>query len=64
MVEFKIATNDDIELLMSSRLEMLKVVTHTAIGNLSSVNIDDLNSGIKRLNEVLEPLANFFNIFH
>ena len=26
MVEFKIATNDDIELLMSSRLEMLKVV--------------------------------------
>lgn len=26
MIEFKIATNDDIELLMSSRLEMLKVV--------------------------------------
>lgn len=26
MVEYKIATNDDIELLMSSRLEMLKVV--------------------------------------
>ena len=26
MVEFKIATDDDIELLMSSRLEMLKVV--------------------------------------
>lgn len=28
MVEFKIATNDDIELLMSSRLEMLKVVNN------------------------------------
>ena len=26
MIEYKIATNDDIELLMSSRLEMLKVV--------------------------------------
>jgi GNAT superfamily N-acetyltransferase len=28
MIEFKIATNDDIELLMSSRLEMLKVVNN------------------------------------
>ena len=28
MVEFKIATNDDIDLLMSSRLEMLKVVNN------------------------------------
>jgi GNAT superfamily N-acetyltransferase len=28
MVVFKIATNDDIELLMSSRLEMLKVVNN------------------------------------
>ena len=28
MVEYKIATNDDIELLMSSRLEMLKVVNN------------------------------------
>ena len=28
MVEFKIATKDDIELLMSSRLEMLKVVNN------------------------------------
>ena len=28
MVEFRIATNDDIELLMSSRLEMLKVVNN------------------------------------
>ena len=26
MIEYKIATKDDIELLMSSRLEMLKVV--------------------------------------
>ena len=26
MIEYRIATNDDIELLMSSRLEMLKVV--------------------------------------
>ena len=26
MIEYKIATNDDIELLMSSRLEMLRVV--------------------------------------
>lgn len=45
-------------------LDTLIEDAHTAIGNLSSVNIDDLNSGIKRLNEVLEPLANFFNIFH
>ena len=28
MIEYKIATNDDIELLMSSRLEMLKVVNN------------------------------------
>ena len=28
MVVFKIATNDDIDLLMSSRLEMLKVVNN------------------------------------
>ena len=26
MIEYRIATNDDIELLMSSRLEMLRVV--------------------------------------
>lgn len=35
-----------------------------AIQNISSINIDQLNQSIKELHDVLEPLANFFNIFH
>ena len=33
----------------------------TALKGLNSVNIDALNKGIERLNEVLAPLANFFS---
>lgn len=36
-----------------------KVMDH-----LNSIDFDDLNNGIKSLNEVLEPLSKFFNIFH
>lgn len=33
----------------------------SALKGLNSVNIDSLNKGIERLNEVLAPLANFFS---
>lgn len=35
-----------------------------AMQHINSVNYEELNNGIKRLNDVLEPLAKFFNIFH
>ena len=34
-----------------------------AVTNLSDINIDELNTGIKTLNDVLEPLAKFFSVF-
>ena len=47
MVEFKIATNDDIELLMSSRLEMLKVV-------------NDLPQDYEYTDEIINESRNYF----
>ncbi len=34
----------------------------TAVENLSSIDIQKLNEGIQALNDVLEPVAKFFNI--
>ena len=36
----------------------------TAMQNLSSIDIRKLNESIQELHDVLEPVANFFNIFH
>ena len=36
----------------------------TAVENLSSININELNNGIRKLNDVLEPLAQALSIFH
>ncbi len=35
-----------------------------AIRNISNININQLNQSIQELHDVLEPLANFFNLFH
>lgn len=40
-------------------MEQVKI----AVGNLSDVNIEELNNGIKTLSDVLTPLAKFFNAF-
>ena len=34
-----------------------------AMQHINSVNFEDLNNGIQRLNDVLEPVANFFKFF-
>lgn len=34
-----------------------------AMQHINSVNFEDLNNGIQRLNDVLAPVAKFFNIF-
>ena len=34
-----------------------------AMQHISSVNYEELNTGIQTLNDVLEPVANFFRIF-
>ena len=47
---------DELDTLISS--------AEAAMNHLNSINFDDLNNGIQKLNEVLEPLAKFFNIFH
>lgn len=35
-----------------------------AMQHINSVNFEDLNNGIQRLNDVLAPMAKFFNIFN
>lgn len=42
---------------------MLKDV-HESIQKLGSVDIDELNNGIKTLNSVLDPLAKFFHVLN
>ena len=45
-------------------LEDLLKGAETAMNHINSINFDDLNNGIQRLNDVLAPVAKFFNIFH
>ena len=35
-----------------------------ALSMLKSVNIESLNNGIERLNEILTPLSNFLSVFN
>ena len=44
-------------------LDTILEEVRTSINRLGSVNIDELNNGIRTLNDVLEPLANFFHLF-
>ena len=48
----------------AGELETLMTNAETAMNHINSVNFDDLNSGIQKLNDVLEPLAKVLNIFH
>ena len=48
----------------AGELETMISAAETAMDHINSVNFDDLNSGIQRLNDVLEPLSKFFNIFN
>ena len=44
-------------------LDQLVKDADDAMQHINSINFEDLNNGIQRLNDVLEPVANFFNIF-
>ncbi len=48
---------------LSEQAEKILEDTGSALEKLNSVNVDSLNEGIKRLNDVLEPLSNFFSAF-
>ena len=45
-------------------LDTLVQDADTAMQHINSVDFEKLNDGIQHLNDVLEPIANFFNIFH
>ena len=44
-------------------LDVLVKDADEAMQHINSVNFEDLNNGIQGLNDVLAPIANFFNIF-
>lgn len=44
-------------------LDVLVKDADEAMQHINSVNFEDLNNGIQELNDVLAPIANFFNIF-
>ncbi len=44
-------------------LDQLVKDADDAMQHINSINFEDLNNGIQRLNDVLEPVANFFNVF-
>lgn len=44
-------------------LDVLVKDADDAMQHINSVNFEDLNNGIQRLNSILEPMAKFFNIF-
>ena len=44
-------------------LDQLVKDADEAMQHINSINFEDLNNGIQRLNDVLEPVANFFKIF-
>jgi soluble cytochrome b562 len=45
-------------------LDLLVQDADEAMQHINSVNFEDLNNGIQRLNDVLAPMAKFFNIFN
>ena len=48
----------------TSGLDTLLNEAQTALKNISSINIDQLNESIQELHDVLQPLSNFFKVFH
>ena len=48
----------------TSGLDSLLSEAQTALQNISGINIKDLNESIQDLHDVLEPLSNFFKVFH
>ena len=44
-------------------LDQLIKDADNAMQHINSINYEELNNGIQRLNDILEPVANFFNIF-
>ena len=44
-------------------LDQLVKDADDAMQHINSINFEDLNNGIQTLNDVLEPVANFFRIF-
>ncbi len=47
----------------AGNLDQLITDSKTTMERLKSLDIEGLNAGIKRMNDVLKPLAEFFNIF-
>ena len=64
----------DVAVLGEETLQQVKAATadlgslvknaDDAMQHINSVNFEDLNNGIQRLNDVLAPIAKFFNIFN
>ena len=48
----------------AGNLDSLMQNAEEALGKINSIDIEQLNDGIKTLTDVLEPLAKFFNVFH
>lgn len=48
----------------TSGLDTILSDAEQALQSISSINIDQLNADIKALHDVLEPLSNFFKVFH
>ena len=44
-------------------LDQLLKDADDAMKHINSINFEDLNNGIQQLNDILEPVANFFKIF-
>ena len=45
-------------------LSTLMDTADVAMEHINSIDFENLNNGIQKLNEILEPVANFFHIFH
>ena len=44
-------------------LDQLVKDADDAMQHINSINFEDLNNGIRQLNDILEPVAKFFNVF-
>lgn len=44
-------------------LDQLVKDADDAMQHINSINFEDLNNGIQKLNDILEPVANFFKFF-
>lgn len=62
IVEVSEETIDEIHNAVGG-LDQLVKDADDAMQHINSVNFEDLNNGIQRLNDVLEPIANFFKFF-